>query len=141
MLNISQHSQEKPFTRVSFLINIVAACNLILSLFKKWSPHWCFPDSYLNFLTTTFLKREKKNCYKKKSIVVRNVDLCNFACISAQFIVTTKQHVIYSLISQKEKQKKSLNIQARRNKKNSWGPTNEEVLSATMVGRRRNFSF
>ena len=72
MLNVSQHSQENTLTGVSFLINIVVACNLSLSLFKKRFWHWCFPDSYLKFLTTTFLKREKKallweknHCYKK----------------------------------------------------------------------------
>ena len=57
-----------------FLINIVVACNLSLSLFKKRFRQWCFPDSFLKFLTTTFLKREKKHCYKKRSIVIRNVD-------------------------------------------------------------------
>ena len=84
MLNICQHSQENTFTGVSFLINIVAACNLSLSLFKKRFRHWCFPDSYLNFLTTTFLKREKKHCYKKRgSYIYRKSNfLCNFAKIS-----------------------------------------------------------
>ena len=54
MLSVSQHLQEIIFTGLSFLINIVAACNLSLSLFKKRFQHWCFPDSYLNFLTATF---------------------------------------------------------------------------------------
>ena len=49
VLNVSQHSQENTFTGVSFLINIVVACNLSLSLFKKRLRHWCFPDSYLKF--------------------------------------------------------------------------------------------
>ena len=31
-------------------------------------------------------------------------------------------------------------MQARRNKKNSWRAINHEVLSATMVGRRRKFT-
>ena len=92
MLNVSQHSQESNFTGVSFLINIVVAFNLNLSFFKKRSRYWCFPDSYLKFLTKTFLKREKKHCYKNRSIVIRNVDqrsqiylrsfFCNFAKIS-----------------------------------------------------------
>ena len=38
---------------VSFLINIVVACNLSLSLLKKRFQHWRFPDSYLKFLTAT----------------------------------------------------------------------------------------
>ena len=42
-----------------FLINIVVACNLSLSLSKKHRD-WCFLDIYLKFSTTTFLKREKK---------------------------------------------------------------------------------
>ena len=92
MLNVSQHSQESNFTGVSFLINIVVAFNLNLSFFKKRSRYWCFPDSYLKFLTKTFSKREKKHCYKNRSIVIRNVDqrsqiylrsfFCNFAKIS-----------------------------------------------------------
>ena len=75
VLNVSQHSQENTFTGVSFLINIVVACNLSLSLFKKRFRHWCFPDSYLKFLTTTFLKREKKHCHEKRSIVIRNPEM------------------------------------------------------------------
>ena len=92
VLNVSQHSQESNFTGVSFLINIVVAFNLNLSFFKKRSRYWCFPDSYLKFLTKTFSKREKKHCYKNRSIVIRNVDqrsqiylrsfFCNFAKIS-----------------------------------------------------------
>ena len=92
MLNVSQHSQESNFTGVSFLINIVVAFNLSLFLFKKRFRYWCFPDSYLKFLTKTFLKREKKHCYKNRSIVIRNVDqrsqiylrsfFCNFTKIS-----------------------------------------------------------
>ena len=38
---------------VSFLINIVVACNLSLSLLKKRFQHWLFPDSYLKFLAAT----------------------------------------------------------------------------------------
>ena len=79
VLNISQHSQENTFTGVSFLINIVAACNLSLSLFKKRFWHWCFPDSYLNFLTTTLLKRDKQHCYKA------GVTLCNLLHIYSTF--------------------------------------------------------
>ena len=107
MLNVFQHSQENTFTGVSFLINIVVACNLSLSLFKKKFRHWCFPDSYLKFWTTTFLKREKKvllwekkYCYKKRgSDIYRKstyatlfVTSPRFLCFSkelAQFIVTT----------------------------------------------------
>ena len=74
VLNVSQYSQENTFTGVSFLINIVVTCNLSLSFFKKRFRHWCFPDSYLRFLITTFLKREEKHCYEKRSIVIRNVD-------------------------------------------------------------------
>ena len=69
-LNFFQHLHENTFTGVSFLINIIAACNLSLSLFKKRFRQWCFPDSYLKF-SATFLKREKKHCYQKKSIVMR----------------------------------------------------------------------
>ena len=94
VLNVSQHSQENTFTGVSFLINKVAACNLSLSLFKKRFPHWCFTDSYLNFLTTTFLKREKKHWDKKKSIVMRkkstvprNVDQISIANIIMQLFM------------------------------------------------------
>ena len=53
VLNVSQHSQENTFTRAFFLINIVVACNFSQSLFKKRFWHWCFPNSYLKFLTTT----------------------------------------------------------------------------------------
>ena len=87
VLNVSQHSQENIFTRVSFLINIVVACNLSLSLFKKRFRHWCFPDSYLKFLTTTFLKREKKHCYEKRSIVIRNVDQIPIATLITQLLM------------------------------------------------------
>ena len=73
VLNVSQHSQENTITGVSLLKNIVAACNLSLSLFKKRFRHWCFLDRQLKFLTTTFLKRKrnivtrkKKNYYRKR---------------------------------------------------------------------------
>ena len=106
MLNVSQHSQENTFTGVSFLINIVVAFNLSLSLFKKRFQHWCFPDSCLKSLTKTCLKREKtllwekKHCYKKcGSDIYRKstyatlfVTSPRFLCFSkelAQFIVTT----------------------------------------------------
>ena len=51
----AEHSRENTCTGVSFLINIVAAYNLNLSLFKKRLWRRCFPDSYPNYLTTTFL--------------------------------------------------------------------------------------
>ena len=93
MLNVSQHSQENTFTGVSFLINIVVACNLSLSLFKKKFRHWCFPDSYLKFWTTTFLKREKKAllwekkyCYKKRgSDIYRKSTYATFFVTSPRF--------------------------------------------------------
>ena len=62
-------SQENTSTGVSFLINKVAASNLSLSLFKKRFSHWCFTGSYLNFLTTTFLKREKSIVARKKALL------------------------------------------------------------------------
>ena len=46
------------------------ASSLSLSFFQKRFLHWCFPDSYLKFLTTTFLKgiaiRKKKHCCKTR---------------------------------------------------------------------------
>ena len=89
MLNVSQHSQENTFTGVSFLINIVVACNLSLSLFKKRFRHCSFPDNYLDFLTT-FLKREKKHCHEKRSIVIRNVDQISIANLIAQLFLFAK---------------------------------------------------
>ena len=91
-LNVSQYSQENTFIGVSFLINIVVAWKLSLSLFKKRFHHWCFRDRYLRFLTTNFFKerekavlREKKHCYKKRGylsqIYLRNF-FCNFVKIS-----------------------------------------------------------
>ena len=92
MLNVSQHSQENTFTGVSFLINIVVACNLSLSLFKKRFRHWCFPDSYLKFLTTTFLKREKKHCYKKRgSDIYRKSNYATFYVTSPRFLYFSKE--------------------------------------------------
>ena len=87
LLNISQHSQENTFTGVSFLISTVVVCILCLSLFKKRFPHPCFPDSFLKFLTTTLLKREKKHCYEKRSIVIRNVDLISIANLITQLFM------------------------------------------------------
>ena len=55
-LNVSEHSQANTFTGVSFLTNIVAACNLNLPLFQTSFRQWYFPDSYLNVLATTFLR-------------------------------------------------------------------------------------
>ena len=43
----------------SVLFNIVAVCNLGLSLFKNRLRRSCFPNSYLKFLTTTFLVLNK----------------------------------------------------------------------------------
>ena len=87
VLNVSQHLQENTLTGVSFLINIVVAGNLSLSLFKKRTQHCCFPDSYLKLLTTTFLKREKKHCYEKRSIVIRNVDQISIANLITQLFL------------------------------------------------------
>ena len=56
VLYVFQISQEHTFTGVSFLINIVVACNQSLSLFKKRFQQWVFPGSCLKFLTTTFAK-------------------------------------------------------------------------------------
>ena len=42
------------------------------------------PDSYLKFLATTFIKREKKHCYEKRSIVIRNVDQISIANLITQ---------------------------------------------------------
>ena len=82
-------------------------------MFKKRCQDWYFPDSYLSFLTA-FSKRkksivirkksivirkksiavrkkeflsEKKYCYKKKSIVIRNVDHMSVANLT--FYVTS----------------------------------------------------
>ena len=46
-----------------------------------------FPDSYLKFLTTNFLKREKKHCYEKRSIVIRNVDQISIANLITQLFL------------------------------------------------------
>ena len=67
---VSQHSQENTCARVSVLINVHA--NLSLSLFNTKFRHWCFPDSYLKFLTTTFLKEQ---CCKKKTHKNRGSDV------------------------------------------------------------------
>ena len=123
MLNVSQHSQENTLTGVSFLINIVVACNLSLSLFKKRFWHWCFPDSYLKFLTTTFLKREKKallweknHCYKKcGSDIYRKSTyatfFCNFAKISVfeQGVSTVYSNNRYIVLSVEKKSLKVVN--------------------------------
>ena len=87
VLNVFQHSQEDTFSGVSFLINIVVAFNISLSLFKKRFRRWCFPDSSLKCLTKTFLKREKKNCYEKRSIVIRNVDQISIANLLTQLFL------------------------------------------------------
>ena len=93
------------------------ACRLSLSLSKKRFRRWCFPDSYLKFLTTTFLKRkkallwEKKHCYNKRgSDIYRKSNYVTFYVISprilyfskelAQFIVTAGY--IYSFMSRKK---------------------------------------
>ena len=71
-----------------------------ISLFKKRFRHWYFPDSYLKILTTTFLKREKKHCYKKRgsdiycksnyeTFFVTSSRFLFFSNELAQFIVTT----------------------------------------------------
>ena len=66
LLNVSQQSRENTCTGASFLIIMVAACNLSLSLFKKWLQRRCFPGSCPKFLTTAFSTLfEKKHCYKK----------------------------------------------------------------------------
>ena len=62
LLYFSQQSQENTFTWVSFIINIVAACNWSRSLFKKRFRHWFFWLSEI--FNNNFLK----------SIDVRNVD-------------------------------------------------------------------
>ena len=87
VLNVFQHSLKDTFTGVSFLINIVAAFNISLSLLKKRFRHWCFPDSYLKCLTKTFLKREKKYGYEKRSIVIRNVDQISIANLLTQLFL------------------------------------------------------
>ena len=60
----------------------IFVCNepLNLSLFKKRSRRWCFPDSYLKFLTKTFLKSipiRKKNSYKKHESDISQIQLRN----------------------------------------------------------------
>ena len=78
--------------RVSFLINIVVACILSLSLFRKRFPRWCFPESYPKFLTTAFLKREKKHCYKKRgSDIYRKSNYATFYVTSLRFLYFSKQ--------------------------------------------------
>ena len=72
MVNVSQHSQGNTFTRVTF---IVTAGNLkLISLFKKRFRHCSLPDSYLKFLTATFLM----GIVTRKSIVIRKRDLVSF---------------------------------------------------------------
>ena len=70
-LNVSEHSWAKTFTGVSFLTNIVAACNLNLPLFQTSFRQWYFPD----FTNNIF----KERCYKKKRNVIRNVDQISIA--------------------------------------------------------------
>ena len=103
VLNVYQHSHyQNTFTRVSFLINRVPACNLNLSFSKKRFTHWCFPRSYLNFLRIRFLKREKKNrCDKRRSIVMTKKH-----CLSdiygkynyATFYVTSTRFLYFSTV-------------------------------------------
>ena len=68
---------------------------LKLSLFKNRFRHWCFPDSYLKFLRTIFLKRGKKHCYEKRSIAIRNVDQISIANLITQIFFGTSPRFLY----------------------------------------------
>ena len=47
------------------------------------------------FLTTTFLKSEKKHCYEKRSIVIRNVDQISIANLITQLFFVTSPRFLY----------------------------------------------
>ena len=59
---------------------------------QKEVPVMVFPDSYLKFLTTTFLKREKKHCYKKRgSDIYRKSNYATFFVTSPRFLYFSKE--------------------------------------------------
>ena len=68
MLNVSQHSQENTITKVSFLINIAAAANWSLSLFKKTFQHIFTSPRFLYFRKG----RSDNGLRKKKTLKVVN---------------------------------------------------------------------
>ena len=56
------------------------------------------------------------------------------------YLMLALTNPVYLLLTGKFKRAGTLmNIQARRNEKNSGGATNYEILLATMVGRRKKF--
>ena len=85
-INVSQHLQENTCSRVSFLIIVVASLKFKPIFIQKRFCHWCFPVSYLKFLIATFFE---KHCYKKKSIVTRNVYQISIANLITQLFILT----------------------------------------------------
>ena len=74
-------------------------------LIKERFRHWCFPDSYLKCLTITFLKREKRHCYKKKlhcykkrgSDFYRKFNYATFYLTSPRFLYFRPVHSVNRL--------------------------------------------
>ena len=88
VLNVSQHLQENASTGESFLINISCRMQLKPIFIQKEVPVLVFSWQLSEFfLTTTFLKREKKHCYEKRSIVIRNVDQISIANLITQLFL------------------------------------------------------
>ena len=120
MLNVSQHSQENTFTGVSFLINIVVACNLSLKevpgLVFSWQLSEIFNNNFFKEKKKALLW-EKKHFYKKcgsdiyhksnyPTFYVTSPRFMYFSKELAQFIVTTGYiMVICSFISRKKSRK------------------------------------
>ena len=89
---------------MSLLINIPAGLQLSLPSFKNRLQRWCFPDSYIKFLTTTFLthnKLWKKHCYLKSRANIANL-MTQLFIFKISIVITG----CISLISRK----KSLNV-------------------------------
>ena len=88
MVNVSQYLQENTLTGVSFLINISCRMQLKLIIIQKEVPTLVFSWHLSEILTTTFLKKEKKHCYKKRgSDIYRKSNYASFDLTSPRFLL------------------------------------------------------
>ena len=84
LINVSQHPQENTCARASFLINVVAGSQLKPIFIQKEIPVLVFSWQLSESFNNNFFK---KHCYKKKSIIKRNVDQISIANLTMQLFI------------------------------------------------------
>ena len=92
LVNVSQHSEENNCARVSILINVVAGLQLKPIFIQKVVSALVFSWQLSEIFNSNIFK---EHCYKKKSIVITNVNQIYIANLIRNFLSSSAKISVF----------------------------------------------